>query len=381
MVWEMVDLSLQAGEPNVASFGARVQAFFKPLAPEWRYGRIIFVALILWYLSAQIIHIYLGGNSRTSMADTKWLNIDVLVRLFEFMVVLGIVRFIQLRKRVQNTSFLRSLATGLKPRPMDILRWILWSVVCLIAFAVFLSNIMSIKTTIPEFVPFYFDPIAMKIDRALFFGHDAWEIVAPIYKIQGIVILTDLLYAVVWPIILAGCWYYSFTSKAMDIHRRYQFSLAIILAFIIGGNILAIVFSSVGPIYFETYYGSDHFAQIGQELGNIGKEVPLHATKLQARLLEFANDPDNPINGISAVPSMHIATTVLMLTLFWRTPLARMVTFVFTVFIGIGSIMMGWHYAIDGLFAIPIAIGCWYLAGWILHKYAGAPNKAVPQPG
>lgn len=352
-----------------------MKAFFAPLAGEWRYGRVVLLALVLWYLTAQILHLYLGTGSRTSMADTKWINKDVLLRLAQFLFILAIVRTIQFGKRKGDVPLLKAVVKAARPRPAALLRWAILALVSLLGFAVFLSNIMSIKTTIPEFVPFYFDGTAMAIDRALFFGRDGWQVLAPLYEFKGIIRLIDILYSVIWAVILGGSWFYCCTSKAMDGVRRYQFCLALIILFVIGGNFLATVFSSVGPVYYAHFFGGQDYAGLTDELARIGSNVPLMAVEVQERLLALSQDSVNPINGISAVPSMHVGTTVLMLILFWQAPLARMVTLVFTGFIFIGSIILGWHYAIDGLAAVPIAILCWYLAGWCLRRFAGRPES------
>ena len=373
----MVDLSMQSGVVRAAPLKGRVHNFFASFAPEWRYARIVLLGLALWYLTAMVAHLYLGAGSRTSMADTKWLNADVWQRLAEFMFVLGIVRFVQFRKRTKDISLFKAMAQAVKPRPTALLRWVLWACLAIASFAIFLSNIMSLKTTIPEFIPFYFDNAAKSFDRFIFFGHDAWELVAPLYQVPGLVRLIDTLYSVIWAVVLSGCWFYCFSSKAMDRTRRYQFCLALIILFVGGGNFLAIIFSSVGPIYYQEYVGGSDFVGLSHHLAEIGHNVPLMAVQVQERLLNMSQDAASPINGISAVPSMHIGTTCLILLLFWRTPLARMVTLVFAVFIAVGSVLLGWHYALDGLMAVPLAILSWRAAGWILRKYASETKAKI----
>ncbi len=329
------------------------------------------LGLALWYLTALILHLFLGAGSRTSMADTKWFDAVVAVRLAGFLSVLALVRFIQFRRRTKDMPMFKAIGRAIRPRPAALVRWGLWACLAIASYIIYLSNVMSIKTTIPELVPFYFDDAAKNFDRLLFFGHDAWELVSPLYQLPGIVRLIDMLYSVIWGVVISGSWFYCFSSRAMDVSRRYQFCLAMIILYVFAGNFLAIIFSSVGPVYYQDFVGGTDFVGLTDQLSGIGNEVPLIATNLQEKLLVLSQDAVNPISGISAVPSMHIGTTSLLLMLFWRSPAARMVSMAFAGIIAIGSVLLGWHYALDGIMAVPLAFLAWRISGWILRKYAG----------
>ncbi|MBW2186739.1 MAG: phosphatase PAP2 family protein [Deltaproteobacteria bacterium] len=70
------------------------------------------------------------------------------------------------------------------------------------------------------------------------------------------------------------------------------------------------------------------------------------------------------------MPSMHVATSTLFALLGWRSNRALgIILTIFLVIIMIGSIHLGWHYAIDGYVAI---IGTWLVwlgTGWALSRY------------
>jgi hypothetical protein len=73
------------------------------------------------------------------------------------------------------------------------------------------------------------------------------------------------------------------------------------------------------------------------------------------------------LHGLMALPSLHVAAAVLYLIFGWTEGWAmRWGTIAFAVVIFVGSLVTGWHYAIDGYVAALIAWGVWWLAGRIV---------------
>ena len=74
------------------------------------------------------------------------------------------------------------------------------------------------------------------------------------------------------------------------------------------------------------------------------------------------------INGISAMPSMHVGASILFAILGFASGkkwLGYLLSaFAFLIFIG--SIHLGWHYAIDGYAGAVVAVVCWWVAGKIV---------------
>ena len=72
-------------------------------------------------------------------------------------------------------------------------------------------------------------------------------------------------------------------------------------------------------------------------------------------------------SGISAMPSMHNSFAVLMaLSMYAVKRWLGILFIVHAIFIYIGSIALGWHYALDGIVSAPLTVLIWWLAG----KYA-----------
>jgi membrane-associated phospholipid phosphatase len=74
--------------------------------------------------------------------------------------------------------------------------------------------------------------------------------------------------------------------------------------------------------------------------------------------------------GISAMPSMHVTIATLNALLCWRIDRRLGVAAsAFAVLIFLGSIMLLWHYAVDGIAGVFIACLCWSAAGALVQRW------------
>ena len=76
-----------------------------------------------------------------------------------------------------------------------------------------------------------------------------------------------------------------------------------------------------------------------------------------------------PFGGISAMPSIHVAMAMIFMLTGWRAnKLLGIVLTLYALIIQIGSILLAWHYAIDGYFSIVFTILIWNVIGKLLEK-------------
>jgi membrane-associated phospholipid phosphatase len=78
--------------------------------------------------------------------------------------------------------------------------------------------------------------------------------------------------------------------------------------------------------------------------------------------------------GISAMPSMHIATATILVIAARRT-IWLPVSIAFWLMTFFGSIYLGYHYAIDAPVAAGIAVMCWLSSTRIYRPKAGSKLK------
>jgi membrane-associated phospholipid phosphatase len=75
--------------------------------------------------------------------------------------------------------------------------------------------------------------------------------------------------------------------------------------------------------------------------------------------------------GISAFPSLHVATAVLFaLYASRRSRIAGALLWAFAAVIMIGSVVLAWHYAVDGYAGAFISLATWKLTGLWLERFS-----------
>ena len=133
-------------------------------------------------------------------------------------------------------------------------------------------------------------------------------------------------------------------------------------------------FSSVGPCFYEYFYGDPRFTSLMETL-----PADLRQRKAMAYLLA-SQGTDSLGNGISAMPSLHVGIAFLA-ALFAQTRANRLwlrvALWVNVLITYIGSIHIGWHYASDGLFSVVGMFLIWKVCGLLVSKLFSGPFGQV----
>ena len=168
-------------------------------------------------------------------------------------------------------------------------------------------------------------------------------------------------YAVIWgfALVFSGAFVATFAS------RRFTgtFFTALMLSWFIGGIVMAYAISAAGPVFAHLADPelAGRFLPLRRELVRTLGEDDL--VMLSQRYLAAAINVKIALKGggISAMPSMHIATATILVIAAWKTrwlPLAGL----FWMMTFFGSVYLGYHYAIDAPIAAVIAALCWSIA-------------------
>ena len=66
------------------------------------------------------------------------------------------------------------------------------------------------------------------------------------------------------------------------------------------------------------------------------------------------------------MPSLHVAFAVLVAIIVWRRsfPLGLLLA-IYAAIMQVGSVVLGWHYAVDGYAGALCAWGAWVAAGYL----------------
>jgi membrane-associated phospholipid phosphatase len=145
---------------------------------------------------------------------------------------------------------------------------------------------------------------------------------------------------------------------------RQRALVSLLLLWIGGGTIGAWAVSSVGPCYYpEVVQGPNPYEQLLAQLDSY-ESPPLGARINQVKLLETRRaDRWAQFAGISAMPSMHVGLAVLFALVAWQcSRVLGLLLWGYAIIIQIGSVVLAWHYAIDGYVGALLAIICWLAA-------------------
>ncbi|MES2016994.1 MAG: phosphatase PAP2 family protein [Pseudomonadota bacterium] len=197
-----------------------------------------------------------------------------------------------------------------------------------------------------------------------------WDIEEPLFRA---LIASDFLFLKFWECVYYLMWVYVLLVMAAlvkkDRAESYMtFAIAIVLAFYCT-TLVAMFFPVAGP----EYYRPELFAYLK---GSTSK----HLQDL-LRDYQMGRIPQNGLfYGMMAMPSLHVALTA-MATWFvarhWRPALWCAIPS--AVLIWISTVVLAWHYALDGVAALAMAFLCVVIANKIVkfsRRLTGGPLDA-----
>lgn len=248
----------------------------------------------------------------------------------------------------------------------------------MIIFTPLMVSFVALKEAIPEINPFAWDRTFADWDRALHFGTLPWEYLQPVLGHAPATAAIAVVYNL-WIVVMFGCLFWqAFTGRASRL--RLQFLLAFAFTWFIGGNILAVIFSSAGPCFYgQLGLTPDPYAAEMDYLRAAAADWPVWSVRVQDMLWHSYATGDGLVKGISAMPSIHVTSSAVMMFLGWRTGRAAGIALsLFAATILVGSVHLGWHYAVDGYAGIGLATVFWLAAGAIARR--AMPEKDGARP-
>ncbi len=235
-------------------------------------------------------------------------------------------------------------------------------VVTTIAF--FMPGFSAVKSAIPLFTEYSWDPVLLDLDQTLH-GTDPWRIMQPILGFPIVTAALAFSYHLWFMLIYAGTIYFAAYQK--DPVLRFRYFLSFVLIWSLGGMLMAIGLASVGPAFLHPILGNDHFYDQMEYLRAANDVVPVLVVDVQDELLAWYLSGEHGLGrGISAMPSMHVALAFLFFLAMRRVSRAAGVVFgVFCAVVMLGSVHLGYHYALDGYVSVILSGAVWIVAGAI----------------
>jgi len=248
------------------------------------------------------------------------------------------------------------------------------------------SSFGTIKGAIPLLHPYDWDPVLSRFTADLYGGRRLWEWLQPLLGHPWITIALNAVYNS-WFFVLWSVLFWQATSIARPV-LRMRFFLSSVLAWALLGNLLATVMASAGPAFYGRLTGlPDPYAPLMAYLHKVDAIAPVWALQAQ-ELLWRCQAHGNPFIGcgISAMPSMHAATSFLFVLLGFGV--SRGLGLLFSLFLAlilVGSVHLGWHYSLDDYVALAGTWAIWGLVGRalacpLLRRWLWGPDAASAAP-
>jgi hypothetical protein len=328
----------------------------------------LFVALVVVYVSL--------GWAMPRLTDVPFAyspslySTNLLLFTAAFLAFGGFAAIVYVMICVRPPQLLRYLATALFERVLTGSR--LWSFApVFLLLPVVMSTFTYFKVLIPHIRPFDLDPLFAETERIVHLGWQPWELLQPLLGYPLVTAAVNFIYHL-WVFVLFGVLLWQgFSLSRPRLRMRYLITFVLLWALL--GNVAATVLSSAGPVYYGRVTGlADPFAPLMAYLHQASQLVWLPALDVQEMLWEaYANSDLDVGRGISAMPSLHVATSLSFALLGFSVN--RWLGIAFAVFAGaifVGSIHLGWHYAMDGYVAAVGTLAIWWSVGWFLRRKA-----------
>jgi hypothetical protein len=239
---------------------------------------------------------------------------------------------------------------------------------------IFLIGYTASKCAIQFIVGYSWDLFFADADRFIF-GDDVWHLTRE-YLGNSQSQVWEWFYTVGW----GGVFFVTANAVALFASRRFVgiYFTAMLAMWLIGGCILAYSFSAAGPVFAGLFHPelAHRFSLMHQALGASLGSGPIGFTQRYLASIVGVHVAVKG-GGISAMPSMHLASTSIYVLAARRTRfLVPALLFWLVIFIASGY--FGYHYWVDGIAAAVLAVGIWRVSEAI---FSTDPSGATDASG
>lgn len=246
--------------------------------------------------------------------------------------------------------------------------WLVDSVRIIAFGALMVHTYFWIKLVVPLLHPVLYDQQLWNVDRVMMFGYSPNILFLNVFSQSAVLQTIDWAYARIFFVSMSIA--FIFFLSAPSRRLRAAFSNGNTLLWLIGAWLYMLV-PSLGPafrfpdVWLPFVYGlgmTQNFQAMLIRNYQAVLRLP-HGGSLRDIQLMF---------GVAAFPSLHVAFQTFVFLWMRRLWIYGEIVFgVFTFVIVIGSVVTGWHYLVDGIAGMVMALGC-YIAGatmWRMREW------------
>jgi hypothetical protein len=294
--------------------------------------------------------IFLYGNRLGIDLSTATYTVKASLRVGVFALPVGIA--LQALFSLGEAGGLRRYLRGIA-KPAWLLEWLrMWLAIWVTSFAYF-----WLKVCIPFVNVRSFDAAFARLDEALHLGLAPTRFLVEVLGSSSLAPLFDRWYDLWLLTLVVGL---AFFACAGDRLLRRRVVLSSVMLWSLGAW-LYLALPAVGPVFVERETWKPIEARLPR--ATAGQAV-LWRNYQQVRTVR-AGDPgsfDHRL-GVAAMPSLHVGFHVLFALWLWRVSKLLAVGMAFLALLTfVGSVLTGWHYAIDGYAGALLAWLCVLLA-------------------
>jgi hypothetical protein len=323
----------------------------RPAGPLRRLRPRVYEILVLLHVAVVLVLVRAVGRLPSLPWDTL-----LGIRLFVVPMALFVLGAAALRAAgvaaVDGTSRAGRLlrATFRPDSALDLVRLLLF------ASLVYHGHIW-LKVIVPFLNPQLFDAGLARLDAAIHFGLNPGPFAIGLFPWPLVLRVLDVYYAAFVPLTVAGmAWFLTAPSR----RERARFAAGFALLWLAGAWLYVAV-PALGPCYV---YGAD-YAEAARSLPLQAATQNLLVTHYRALLGAAATGTSMrilPVLGIGAMPSLHVAAHAFLALFARRRSRPLFLAFTAATFLTFwGSLVTGWHYAVDGYAGLLLALLCWRL--------------------
>ncbi|HUO85204.1 MAG TPA: phosphatase PAP2 family protein [Thermoanaerobaculia bacterium] len=276
-------------------------------------------------------------------------------------------------------------ARGRLPDYLQVIRspeWILTSFRLAVVTALTTYVYGAIKISVPLLHRRIFDEELWALDRWLLFGLSPNVFFLHLFGSDGFLRAIDFLYAKLFGVALVLSLPFLLSLRSNSL--RVGFAAGKVALWTLGAW-LYLAIPSLGPAYT--------FHQVWKPVQDLFPTSRLWQYRLirnYEMVLEIPRGTMNPeinmLYGVAAFPSMHVAfQTYVALWLFRISPRAGVLGSISAVIVFLGSVLTGWHYLIDSVAGVLLAVLCFAISrrverALVHHEAGGAAVEGDRAP-
>lgn len=213
---------------------------------------------------------------------------------------------------------------------------------------------VNLKQFIPALNERLYDSPLWRLDAWLHLGIDPAVVATELAAAWGLLPWLDRAYLLYYPAQVVVPLLFLVAKPLRPLRGRFFFAYCLIWML---GGLMYVAWPSLGPVYYRSsrfvWLDQAPYAQYLQEL-------------LIRDYIRFRSDPDfytvKLYQGVAALPSLHVGVLTLFALATWRWRKLSVALWLLTAVTFVGSLALGWHYAVDGYAGALIAALAWFVA-------------------